>query len=101
MSGSGGASGAWAPFDFDVDAEAEISGTGECESPDLDASIGVEVFASVADDGEVSGVATLYLYGSDPYDFEASGSHSADASDIVFEFLTSGYQEHEVRLLRE
>ena len=88
-------------FNFEVDSDAEVSGTGVCESSDLDASIGVEVFASVAGDGEVSGVATLYLHGSAPYDFEVSGSHSNEASGIFFEFLTSGYQEQEVRIVRE
>ena len=59
----------------------------------------VDIEGSVDTSESVSGTAVLSL-GSGAYDFELSGEHAETSTEMVFEFRTSGYQEHEVRMVR-
>ena len=86
-------------LDFDVTSEGDISSSGDCEIPEDDEPMGVDIEGSVDTSESVSGTAVLSL-GSGAYDFELSGEHAETSDGMVFEFRTSGYQEHEVRMVR-
>ena len=81
-------------------SEGDISGSGDCEIPDDDETIGVDIEGSVDTSESVSGTAVLDL-GSEAYDFELSGEHAETSTEMVFGFRTTGGQEHQVRMFRD
>ena len=92
-------------MEFSVSDEAELSGEGSCDTVDH------ETFPFVIDgevglDENVSGTSRIPGYAD--YEFDLTGFHGFDETEIYFYFRTGGgggggghVQDHEVRIIRD